>query len=242
MAANVESCALARDSGLDVPSTTPVIVDDVQKRYITAQETVAALSGVSLVLERGQMVALMGPSGCGKSTLLSLIGCQDRPSSGRIAIEGRTTTSLNEPAMARLRRERVGMVFQSFNLLASLSVLDNVALPLILQGRPSTEFVERATSVLEAVGVSARANAYPHELSGGQQQRVAIARAIVHEPAVLLADEATGNLDTATAAAILVLLRELASRGQAILIATHSAEVAAACDRVVHLRDGKILP
>jgi ABC-type lipoprotein export system ATPase subunit len=220
-----------------VRTNVPVLVDDVHKTY-DAEEPVHALRGVGFVLERGEMVALMGPSGCGKSTLLNLIGCQDRPSAGSVTIDGHATTHLSESALARLRRERIGMVFQSFNLLESLSILDNVAMPLILQGRSSAEFVEKAMGVLEAVGLSSRANAYPRELSGGQQQRVAVARAVIHEPAVLLADEATGNLDSVNAAAILTLLRAFADRGQAIVIATHSAQVAAACDRTIHLRDG----
>jgi len=224
------------------PAVTPqpVVVRDVQKTY-PGEPRIAALAGVSLALERGEMVALMGPSGCGKSTLLGLIGAQDRPSAGTIAIDGVSTAALDEPAMAKLRRERVGMVFQSFNLLDSLSVIDNVALPLILQGREQREFAEAASAILEAVGMDARSRSRPSELSGGQQQRVAIARALVHEPAVLLADEATGNLDSATAASILALLREFADRGQAILIATHSPEVAERCDRVIRMRDGAIV-
>jgi len=224
------------------PAVTPqpVVVRDVQKTY-PGEPRISALAGVSLALERGEMVALMGPSGCGKSTLLGLIGAQDRPSAGTIAIDGVSTAALDEPAMAKLRRERVGMVFQSFNLLDSLSVIDNVALPLILQGREQREFAEAASAILEAVGMDARSRSRPSELSGGQQQRVAIARALVHEPAVLLADEATGNLDSATAASILALLREFADRGQAILIATHSPEVAERCDRVIRMRDGAIV-
>jgi len=218
----------------------PVVVEAVQKTY-PGPERITALSGVSLDVRRGEMVALMGPSGCGKSTLLGLIGAQDRPSAGKILLDGVSTSDLNEAAMAKLRRERVGMVFQSFNLLDSLSVLDNVALPLILQGREEGDFADAALAMLEAVGMASRARARPSELSGGQQQRVAIARALVHAPAVLLADEATGNLDSETAESILALLREVADAGQAIVIATHSAEVAERCDRVLRMRDGKIL-
>jgi ABC-type lipoprotein export system ATPase subunit len=218
----------------------PVVVEAVQKTY-PGPERITALSGVSLDVRRGEMVALMGPSGCGKSTLLGLIGAQDRPSAGKILLDGVSTSDLNEAAMAKLRRERVGMVFQSFNLLDSLSVLDNVALPLILQGREEGEFADAALAMLEAVCMASRARARPSELSGGQQQRVAIARALVHAPAVLLADEATGNLDSETAESSLALLREVADAGQAILIATHSAEVAERCDRVLRMRDGKIL-
>ncbi len=227
---------LADHRGMGVP----VVVEDVQKTY-PGEERVTALAGVSLEVRRGEMVALMGPSGCGKSTLLGLIGVQDRPSSGKILLDGVPTSDLDEAAMAKMRRERVGMVFQSFNLLDSLSVLDNVALPLILQGREEGEFSKAALAMLDAVGMAPRARARPSELSGGQQQRVAIARALVHAPAVLLADEATGNLDSATAESILTLLREVADSGQAILIATHSAEVAERCDRIMRMRDGVIV-
>ena len=223
-----------------VVAPQPVVVDDVHKTY-PGEPRITALAGVSLALARGEMVALMGPSGCGKSTLLGLIGAQDRPSAGTIVIDGVPTTALDEGAMAKLRRERIGMVFQSFNLLDSLSVIDNVALPLILQGREMSEFGAAASAILEAVGMASRARARPSELSGGQQQRVAIARALVHEPAVLLADEATGNLDSATADAVLDLLRKFAQRGQSIVIATHSSEVAERCDRIIRMRDGAIV-
>ncbi len=187
------------------------------------------------------MLALLGPSGCGKSTLLNLIGCVDLPDSGSVEIDGRSTTELDDDALTRLRRDRVGTVFQFFNLLPTLDVFENVALPLRLQGRPHAEIVARVGEVLEAVGIPEKARAMPSQLSGGQTQRVAIARAVAHEPAILLADEPTGNLDSHSGERVLELLRAFARRGQTILMVTHSAEAASAADRSLHMRDGRII-
>jgi putative ABC transport system ATP-binding protein len=224
-----------------VPPTDPVAVQTVTKVYGAGDEAVRALDGVDLSVRRGEMVALVGPSGCGKSTLLNLVGCVDLPSSGAVYVDGRATHELNDDALTALRRDRVGTVFQFFNLLPALRAYDNVALPLVLQRLPRAEIRERANAALESVGLASKARAYPAQLSGGQLQRVAIARAVVHWPAVVLADEPTGNLDSRTGAAVLELLRGLADRGQAILMATHSEDAAAVCDRVVHLRDGRVV-
>ncbi len=219
-----------------------VVARDATKLYVaTGGEPVRALDRVSLRVYPGEMVALVGPSGCGKSTLLNLVGCVDLPTSGTIEVDGCVTTSLDDDALTALRRERIGTVFQFFNLLPAMTVGENVALPLVLQRRGRSEITERVRAALEAVGIGAKINAYPAEISGGQMQRAAVARATIHEPAVVLADEPTGNLDSVSGAGVLRLLRTFASRGQAILMATHSAEAAGVCDRIVRMQDGRIL-
>ena len=217
----------------------PVRVANVSRIY---EGGVVALDGVSLTIESGEMLALLGPSGCGKSTLLNLVGCIDLPDRGDIAIDGISTSGLTDDALTQLRRDRVGTIFQFFNLLPMLDVFENVALPLRLQGRPRAEIEARVGEVLEAVGIPEKARAMPSQLSGGQTQRVAIARGLVHEPAILLADEPTGNLDSHSGERVLELLRSLAQRGQTILMVTHSTEAAAAADRSLHMRDGRIVP
>ena len=219
----------------------PVMVRGVTKVYGTGEDAVRALDGVTLDVRRGEMVALAGPSGCGKSTLLNLVGCVDLPSGGAVYVDGVSTSELDDDRLTRLRRDRVGTVFQFFNLLPALRAADNVALPLVLQRVARSEIEPRVTAALESVGIAGKARAFPAQLSGGQLQRVAIARAIVHRPAILLADEPTGNLDSATGATVLKLLRELAGSGQAVLMATHSDDAAAICDRVVHMRDGRMV-
>jgi putative ABC transport system ATP-binding protein len=219
----------------------PVVVSDARKTYPAADAPVRALDGVSLEVARGSMVALVGPSGCGKSTLLNLVGCVDLPTSGRVLVDGRNTSELNDDALTLLRRDRVGTIFQFFNLLPALSVEANVGLPLVLQGRPAREIADRVEAALAEVGLAEKARAFPAQISGGQLQRAAIARAIVHQPAVLLADEPTGNLDSQNGENVLRLLRALADGGQAILMATHSAEAAAVCDRTIRMHDGRIV-
>ncbi len=218
----------------------PVVLRAVDKVYGDGGDAVHALAGVSLEVGRGEMVALVGPSGCGKSTLLNLVGCVDLPSSGTVFVDGCATEGLSDDALTRLRRERVGTVFQFFNLLPAMRVADNVALPLVLQRADRSRIAARVGEVMSAVGIAEKARAFPAQLSGGQLQRVAIARAIVHRPAIVLADEPTGNLDSQNGDLVLSLLRSLADGGQAILMATHSADAAARCDRVVHLRDGRV--
>lgn len=214
--------------------------ESVVKEYSNEGETVRALDGVSLGVEQGKFVALMGRSGCGKSTLLHLAGALDFPTSGKVCVAGAATEELDEAGLTRLRRTQIGFVFQSFQLLHTLTVVENVEVPLLLAGqsRPRREAMEQ----LSLVGLAEMAHRSIHQLSGGQMQRVAIARALVHHPRLLLADEPTGNLDTATGNAVLELLRRICSeRNVTILMATHSAEAAGIADRVVHMRDGRML-
>jgi len=215
----------------------PVRVLHVVKHYDGA---VLALDDVSFSVAPGELVALLGPSGCGKSTLLNLIGCIDIPTSGEVLIDDAATGLLSDDELTRLRRDRIGTVFQFFNLLPTLSIGENVALPLVLQGRQRAEIDERVTRALASVGIEAQRRASPGTVSGGQLQRAAIARAIVHEPSILLADEPTGNLDSGNGEIVLDILRSLADRGQSILMATHSADAAARANRRIHMRDGHI--
>ncbi len=213
---------------------------DVVKEYGNDNERVRALDGVSLKVAAGRFLALVGPSGCGKSTLLHLAGALDFPTAGCVTLERRATDNLNEAGLTRLRRENVGFVFQSFQLIDTLNVVENVEVPLLLAGNANPR--PRAIERLALVGLADLAHRKTHQLSAGQMQRVAIARALVHGPRMLLADEPTGNLDTATGNSILALLRSICSeRGVTILMATHSAEAAAIADDVVRMRDGRIL-
>ncbi len=214
-------------------------LQDVSKDYLTDGQPVHALSGLSLNVERGEFVALVGRSGCGKSTLLNLAGAMDFPTSGKVLLDGVSTSSLKDNGLTRLRRERVGYIFQSFQLLHTLTAFENVELPLLLAGKHNPrEFARQRLSWVELEGLGDR---FPHQLSGGQMQRVAIARALIHSPSILLADEPTGNLDTTTGNVILELLRRLTrERNTATIMATHSPEAAALANTVVRLRDGKI--
>src|ERR1700720_2874447 len=214
-------------------------LQNVTKDYFTDEQPVRALNGVSLEVSRGEFVALVGRSGCGKSTLLSLAGAMDFPSAGVVLVDGTATTSLRDEALARVRREKVGFIFQSFQLIHTLTVFENVELPLLLAGKRDARKVAcERLSWVELDELGARA---PHQLSGGQMQRVAIARALVQSPAILLADEPTGNLDTSTGNLILELLRRLTrEENTATIMATHSVEAAALADVVVKLRDGEI--
>jgi ABC-type lipoprotein export system ATPase subunit len=215
------------------------ILDNVTKEYRSDGQVVRAVDGVSLEIGAGAFVALVGRSGCGKSTLLNLAGAMDFPTSGEVRVDGVATSSLDDIGLTRLRREKVGFIFQSFQLLPSLSVVENVELPLLLAGQRNAR--EAATVRLAWVELESLSARLPHQLSGGQMQRVAIARALVHEPKLLLADEPTGNLDTTTGNLILALLRRIATEQKtAILMATHSSEAAALSDSVVFMRDGRI--
>jgi len=225
-----------------IVADAPVRARDATKVYVArGTEPVRALDGVSFEVAAGEMVALVGPSGCGKSTLLNLIGCVDLPTSGTIEVAGSATSSLRDNDLTRLRRESVGTVFQFFNLLPAMTIGENVALPLILQRRPRDEITKRLQTALESVDIADKADAYPSQVSGGQMQRAAIARATIHVPAIVLADEPTGNLDSHNGAAVLRLLRSFASSGQAILMATHALEATAACDRIIRMQDGRII-
>lgn len=223
-----------------VTSSPLLAFDSVVKEYTNEGERVRALDGVSLEIGAGQFIALVGRSGCGKSTLLHLAGALDFPTTGRVLLEDIPTGSLDEAGLTRLRREKVGFIFQSFQLLHTLSVVENVEVPLLLAGEIHPR--QRAMERLALVGLAELAHRRPHQLSGGQMQRVAIARALVHDPCLLLADEPTGNLDTKTGSSILALLRSIATeRGVTVLMATHSAEAAAVADAVVRMRDGRVL-
>jgi putative ABC transport system ATP-binding protein len=202
---------------------------------------VAALADVDLQVAHGDFVAITGPSGCGKSTLLNLLGGLDRPSSGEVRVQGEHLAGANEARRARLRRTEVGFVFQFFNLIANLTVADNVELPALLAGVPGREARRRAAELLERLGLADTAARVPGDLSGGQQQRVAIARALINRPSVLLADEPTGNLDTAAAREVVAVLRERHGDGQTIVLVTHDMRVASAAQRVVAMRDGRIV-
>ncbi len=218
----------------------PVLrLDQVEKEYAADGERVLALRGVSLSVEPGQFVALMGRSGCGKSTLLHLAGAMDFPTRGTVEVDGQSTAGLTDAGLTALRRRRVGFVFQSFQLLPNLSVVENVELPLLLAGAANVRArSEAALAWVELDGLGAR---LPHQLSGGQMQRVAIARALVHEPRLLLADEPIGNLDTTTGDRILELMRRaVRERGTTIVMATHSLESTVNCDAVYRMRDGRL--
>jgi putative ABC transport system ATP-binding protein len=214
-------------------------LQNVTKDYFTDERPVRALNNLSLDVSRGEFVALVGRSGCGKSTLLSLAGAMDFPTSGMVLVDGEATTLLRDDALARVRREKIGFIFQSFQLIHTLTVFENVELPLLLAGkRNAREIARERLSWVEVAELGAR---YPHQLSGGQMQRVAIARALVQDPAILLADEPTGNLDTLTGNLILELLQRLTRQQKtATIMATHSVEAAALADVVVQLRDGQI--
>ena len=218
---------------------TAVALDDVRKTYQLG-EPVHALDGVSLDVPRGSYTAIMGPSGSGKSTLMNLVGCLDTPTDGRVVIDGQDVTTLGERERTRLRGTQVGFVFQTFNLMPRLTALENVALPQLFQGVGRAERQERARELLDRVGLADRADHQPNELSGGQRQRVALARALVNDPALVLADEPSGNLDTETEADILDLFEEFHDAGTTMVVVTHERHVAERAERIVHLLDGRI--
>jgi putative ABC transport system ATP-binding protein len=214
----------------------------VTKRYDLGKDNfVHALRGADVEVKAGEMVAVMGPSGCGKSTLLHMLGCLDEPDGGEIRLDGQRVDNLSNKGTTRLLRERIGFIFQGFNLIPTMSALDNVSIALQYAGQPRREAHKRASEALAAVGLEDRAGHRPSELSGGQQQRVAIARALVNRPVVILGDEPTGNLDSASSAEIIEMMREInLTTGTTFVLVTHDPDVASACDRVIYMRDGVV--
>ena len=217
-----------------------LLADNLTKTYVTGDARVDALAGVSFAIEHGDFVALMGPSGCGKSTLLHLCGAMDRPTSGTLRLDDRDLSAMGDDELTRVRREQVGFVFQFFNLLPTLTVSDNIALPCLLAGVKPAEAETRARALADRVGIGHRLSHFPQQISGGELQRAAIARALIHQPSLIVADEPTGNLDSENGANVMTLLKTLnAETGVTILLATHAADVAAAAGRVLKMRDGK---
>ena len=213
---------------------------NLQKTYVTGEARVTALAGVSFEIEAGGFVALMGPSGCGKSTLLHLCGAMDRPSGGTLTLNDRDLSQMGDDELTRVRREQVGFVFQFFNLLPTLTVADNIALPCLLAGVNTDDAEQRARDLAARVGIAHRLSHYPQQISGGEMQRAAIARALIHQPALLVADEPTGNLDSENGANVLALIGELNRElGVTVLMATHATDVAAAASRVLKMKDGR---
>src|SRR5438552_7769988 len=225
----------------DTPQPDIVILTHkLAREYDMGSETVRALRGVNLQIRRNEYVAVMGPSGSGKSTLMNLIGCLDTPTAGEYWLNGQKVSDLSDDALARIRNKEIGFVFQTFNLLPRATALHNVELPLIYAGLPARERREHAARALTRVGLGDRMDHRPNELSGGQRQPVALARALVNQPSILLADEPTGNLDSATGEEIMRLFEELHDTGQTIVLVTHEADIAAHASRQIHLRDGLV--
>ena len=214
---------------------------DITRHYQMGEERIAALAGVGFSVRRGELVALIGPSGSGKSTLLNILGCLDTPTSGQYRLDGRDVQGLSDDERAAARNRQIGFVFQSFQLLPRSTAVRNVALPLVYRGLPARERVARATAALTRVGLGERLRHRPNQMSGGQRQRTAIARALVARPSLLLCDEPTGNLDSATGEEIMALFEQLHAEGNTILIVTHEPAIAARCQRAIRVADGRIV-
>src|SRR5437660_2574671 len=223
-----------------VSSGLVIKTSELAKVYEMGSEQVHALRGVDLEIRKGEYVAIMGPSGSGKSTLMNLIGCLDSPSSGKYWLAGRLVSELDDDELAYIRNKEIGFVFQTFNLLPRATALHNVELPLIYNGTPAEERIEKAKAALERVDLVDRMNHKPNELSGGQRQRVAVARALVNSPSIVLADEPTGNLDSKTGEEIMTLFENLYRQGNTIILVTHEHDIAQHAHRIIHIRDGKI--
>ena len=219
---------------------TLISIEGLRKTYHIGTQQVHALDGLDLAIDVNEYVALMGPSGSGKSTLMNVLGCLDSPTAGSYHLNGQNVANLDEDALAEIRNREIGFVFQTFNLLPRYSALENVALPLIYAGLSKRERLERAEEVLEMVGLQDRMVHKPNELSGGQRQRVAVARALVNRPSIILADEPTGNLDTATSMEIMNLFGEIQAAGNTVILVTHEEDIAECAQRIVRLRDGKV--
>ncbi len=216
--------------------------NELWKLYASGESTVQAVKGVNVTIGEGEMIAIMGPSGCGKTTLLNVLSGIDEPTAGEVTIDSKSLFAVSDNERSRMRAEYLGFIFQDFNLLPVLSAVENVELPLLLLGKPANEARNTALDALQAVGLGERSGHRPSELSGGQQQRVAIARAIVHNPSVVLCDEPTGNLDSATSASVMDLLKSINKKmGTTFLLVTHDSEVAKQCNRILHMDDGEII-
>ena len=215
-------------------------VKDIKKSYTVGTQEVNALRGINLSVEKGEFISIMGPSGSGKTTLMNIIGCLDTPSSGEYELNGSLVSKLEDDELARIRNKEIGFVFQSFNLLAKNSVLENVMLPLKYAGFNKSEAVKKSNEVIDKVGLSDRLAHTPAELSGGQQQRVAIARALVNKPSIIFADEPTGNLDSKTGKEVMAIFKELNSSGQTIILITHEESIANQSNRIITIKDGLI--
>jgi putative ABC transport system ATP-binding protein len=240
-AAVKKSPRFARDGSL-ADKTGLISLKNLTRQYRSGDRTVHALDGISLEIARHEFVAITGPSGCGKSTLIHLLAGLDHPTTGEIVVDGLALHSANDTALTQFRRRQVGLVFQFFNLLPTMNVRENVSLPLLLQGVSPVESEERAAELIGLVGLTQRSDHFVHQLSGGEQQRTAIARALVHRPALLIADEPTGNLDSHSAAAVMELLEKIGRDATTTLIVvTHSNEVARAASRRIEMRDGKVV-
>ncbi len=218
-----------------------IVLKDVSKRYQMGEELVAALEDISLEIMDGEFVAIMGPSGSGKSTLMNILGCLDRPSDGSYLLDGYEVANMSDDELAKTRNQRIGFVFQNFNLLSRISAWENVALPLIYARVSEKERLERAARLLDMVGLSARKRHLPNELSGGQRQRVAIARALVNNPSIIMADEPTGNLDSRSSVDIMDIFSSLHGEGRTVILVTHEPDIAEYAKRIITVRDGLIL-
>lgn len=217
-----------------------IVTNNLWKTYVMGDQEVHALRGVDIRIQHNEYVAIMGPSGSGKSTLMNVLGCLDTPSQGSYWLNGHNVSDLNDDELARIRNKEIGFVFQTFNLLARATSLHNVELPLIYNGTPAAERIERAKEVLRSVNLGERMDHKPNELSGGQRQRVAIARALVNRPSIILADEPTGNLDSKTSVEIMALFDDLHSKGNTIILVTHEPDIAEFAHRVISIRDGAV--
>jgi putative ABC transport system ATP-binding protein len=225
----------------DAGTACVIELEKIEKAYLIGEGEVAILKGIDLKIEEGEFVALMGPSGSGKSTLMNIIGCLDRPTRGRFLLLGQDVSRTSEEELARVRREELGFVFQTFNLIGRISVLKNVEVPMILSEISSEKRRERALELLGSVGLANRVNFSPLRISGGERQRVAIARALANDPKIIIADEPTGNLDLKSSQEVMGIMKSLHEEGRTIIMVTHNPEVTLDCDRVIRLRDGRIL-